>query len=150
MLSESGKELLWKTVLATGFFCFHKIKLTTPDGLSATLVSLTPTPRYADAASPVVAASPRCDLRVLLCGFSSLLQHIAKLFVMSLFLWPLQGRTLQHCYPEFRPTVINKCLTPTEDALVLYRSLNRMAEALKARFGPQRVIDHRYIDINPG
>src|SRR5215470_14199689 len=72
MLSESGKELLWKTVLATGFFCFHKIKLTTPDGLSATLVSLTPTPRYADAASPVVAASPRCDLRVLLCGFSSL------------------------------------------------------------------------------
>jgi len=32
------------------------------DGLSATLASLTPTPRHADAASPVVAASPRCGL----------------------------------------------------------------------------------------
>jgi len=30
------------------------------------------------------------------------------------------------------------------------RSLDRMAGALKARFGPQRVIDHKYIDINPG
>ena len=35
------------------------------DGLSATLASLTPTPRYANAASPVVAASPRCDLPLL-------------------------------------------------------------------------------------
>ena len=29
------------------------------------------------------------------------------------------------------------------------RSLNRMAGVLKARFGPQRVIDHKYIYINP-
>jgi len=35
--------------------------------------------------------SPLRDLRVLLCGFSSLLQLIAKLFVMPVFLWPLQG-----------------------------------------------------------
>src|SRR5215467_10783131 len=82
MLSESGKELLWKTVLATGFFCFHKIKLTTPDGLSATLVSLTPTPRYADNASPVVAASPRCDL---LCRFSSLFTAGRGLFRLTNF-----------------------------------------------------------------
>ena len=30
------------------------------------------------------------------------------------------------------------------------RILNRMAAGLKARFGPQRVIDRRCIDVNPG
>ena len=35
MLTKSIKEVLWRTVLANGCFCFHKMKLSMPDGLSA-------------------------------------------------------------------------------------------------------------------
>jgi len=35
MLTKSIKEVLWRTVLANGCFCFHKMKLPMPDGLSA-------------------------------------------------------------------------------------------------------------------
>ena len=35
MLTKSIKEVLWRTVLANGCFCFHIMKLPMPDGLSA-------------------------------------------------------------------------------------------------------------------
>jgi hypothetical protein len=35
MLTKSIKKVLWKTVLANDRFCFHKMKLSIPDGLSA-------------------------------------------------------------------------------------------------------------------
>jgi hypothetical protein len=68
MLTKSIKEVLWKTVLANGCFCFHKMKSPMPDGLSAALiqplrvVAGSPTRRYADTAPFVVAAMPRCGL----------------------------------------------------------------------------------------
>ena len=69
MLTKSIKEVLWKTVLANGCFCFHKMKLYMPDGLSAASfnprgcrLADPPTRRSADTASFVAVARPRCDL----------------------------------------------------------------------------------------
>ena len=69
MFPEPIKKVLWKAVLAKGCFCFHKIKLPQPDGLSAISFNhhqwlrLTDMPSC-EPASSVVAAKPRCDLRV--------------------------------------------------------------------------------------
>jgi len=69
MFPEPIKKVLWKAVLAKGCFCFHKIKLPQPDGLSAISFNhhqwlrLTDMPSC-EPASSVVAAKPRCDLCV--------------------------------------------------------------------------------------
>src|ERR1700724_579014 len=67
MFPEPIKKVLWKAVLAKGCFCFHKIKLPQPDGLSAISFNhhqwlrLTDMPSC-EPASSVVAAKPRCGL----------------------------------------------------------------------------------------
>jgi hypothetical protein len=82
MLTKSIKEVLWKTVLANGCFCFHKMKLPMPDGLSAALiqplrvVAGSPTRRYADTAA-------LCG-----CGYAALRPSVHILFP----LWVLIGR----------------------------------------------------------
>src|ERR1700675_327232 len=62
MLTKSIKEVLWKTVLANGCFCFHKMKLPMPDGLSAASFNHSAwlqAHRHADTASFVVARLKR-------------------------------------------------------------------------------------------